>query len=214
MELYDKFLENQPSKKLQKGEIILHQGDRPTVAYMVKSGIIKTYDINKEGEVKIISFESRYETFPIAWIFNKSISSFYYYEAFTDCELATCSKEEYKAFLFSSKDVTEVMFDMYVGRYLDFSRRINALTQLKAEDKVLYTLDFLCRRFKGNNQNLKKVRILLPISQQEFANIVGLTRETVSTVMNNLRRKRVVKYRGIEGLEVNIEKIEELTSIG
>ncbi len=124
-----------------------------------------------------------------------------------------CRREEYRSFLFSSKDVTEIMFGMYVDRYLDFSRRINSLTQLKAEDKVLYALEFLCRRFGNRKKGLQKVRILVPISQQDFANIVGLTRETVSTVMNSLRRKRVVKYRGIEGFEVNAKKIEELTSI-
>lgn len=213
MKKYEQFLDKYPSKQHQPGEVISHQGDKPPCAYIIRTGLVKVYDINKEGEIKIISFDGRYEAFSIAWIFSKSEHSLYYYEAFTKCRLSIVPREEYMAFLISQPEVSLKILSMYVDRYLDFSRRINGLTQLKAEDKILYSLDFLSRRFGGDHEDLSKVEIVIPLSQQELADFVGLTRETVSTVMNTLRRKKVVKYRGIEGLEVNIKKVEELTSI-
>lgn len=214
MEKFDEFLKRYPTKEYDVGKYILEQGDNVSNTYVVLTGLVKVYDISTEGEIKIISFDGKYEAFPVAWTFSKARHVLYFYEGLVKTKVAIIPREDYINFLTSEPEVAFMILNMYVDRYIDFSRRINGLTQLKAEDKVLFALAFLSRRFGGPRTNTSLVRIVIPpLSQQDFADFVGLTRETVSTVLNSLRRKKVIKYRGIEGIEINIKKIEELTEM-
>jgi CRP/FNR family transcriptional regulator len=200
-----------PTKQYEPGEVIVHQGDKVAYVHIIQSGLIKVYDINKDGEEKLITYDGKNEIFPIAWAFSRATHSLYFYEAYSVCKISLISHEEYMAFLMSHPQAMFMTLQIMAERYVDFSRRVNSLTQLKAEDKILYSLDFLCRRFgKGD---LSKVQVQLPLSQQELANFVGLTRETVSTTMNKLRAQGVVSYKNNNGLEINTKKIEKLVSM-
>ncbi len=211
VEEFETFLDNYPTKTYEPGEIIVHQGDAVQTSYAIRSGLIKVYDIGKEGDQKLIVYDGKYEVFPIVATYARGNKSWYYYEAFLKTKISIVPREEYLDFINHHPKSMNLMFQMMVDRYLDFSRRVNSLTQLKAEDKILYSLDFLCRRF-GDRQNLSRVKILIPMSQQEMANFVGLTRETVSTTMSKLRKKGIIKYKGMHGIEVNVHKVEEALS--
>lgn len=211
MEEFEKFLDQYPAKTYEPGGIIVHQGDTVHACYVIRSGLIKVYDIGKEGDQKLIVYDGKYEVFPIVSTYERGDHSWYYYEAFLKTKISIVPRQEYLDFVNGHPKTMAMMFQKMVDRYLDFSRRVNSLTQLKAEDKILYSLDFLCRRF-GDRENLSRVKIRIPISQQELANFVGLTRETVSSTMAKLRKRGIVRYKGMSGIEVNVHKVEEALS--
>ena len=212
MKEFADFLQAYPTKKYLAGEIILHQNDVVKSAYIIRSGLVKTYDINKDGETKPLSYDGKYEAFPLVCVFSRSEYSLYYFEAFLDTTVSVVPKEDYIHFLQTNPTALFAIHSLLVERYLDFLRRINSLSQIKAEEKILYGLDFLCRRF-GKRTQPSKVKFVIPISQQELANFLGLTRETVSTNMNKIRKRGIVKYRGMYGIEVDIKKIDAALGI-
>lgn len=194
MKALQAFVSKYPSKKFAKGELILCEGEVPTCAYMVKRGIIKGYAITSEGLEKPISFDSESEVFPIGWVFKKLRWSQYYYGAFTDCELYCVPREELLEFINAHPDTMLALFDYFVGRYLNSQMRINALEQSKAIDKIIHTLHFLSLRF-GREIAPHTVKIQLPLTQQDLANIMGLTRETTGIELKKLERQGIVTYR-------------------
>lgn len=212
MKEFTDFLKTYPTKTYQPGEIILHQNDTVHSAYIIRSGLIKTYDINKEGEIKPLSYDGAYEVFPIVCVFSHSEYTLYYFEAFLKSKVTIVPKTDYINFLKTHPKTLFSTHQLLIDRYLDTQRRINTLSQLKAEEKILYGLDFLCRRF-GKQTKTSKVKVLIPMSQQEMANFLGLTRETVSTTMNKIRKRGIVKYKGMYGIEVDIAKIDDALGI-
>ena len=133
----------------------------PTCARIIKSGIIKTYNINSHGEEHPVSYDSNGVTFPISWVLD----------------------------------------------------RIYALEQSKASEKIILTLLHLGERFALPASNKSKLTIIhLPITQQELANYIGITRETTSTELKKLERMKVIKHKNKQ-YEINIEKLRSLLEL-
>ena len=208
MEQITKFYQQYPVRKFQKGEIILVQGEVPTSAYFVKSGIVKSYNLTALGEEKPIGFEVTGDGFPVAWMFGKARYAQFYHEALSDCELYAVPSRDYVAFLRQHPDRLYVAFDNFVSKYIGHQMRINALEQSKAASKVVYTIHFLCVRF-GRTIKEDVVRIALPLTQQDLANFMGLTRETTGIELKKLQRKGVLTYKN-QNYVVRTDMLDEL----
>jgi CRP/FNR family transcriptional regulator, anaerobic regulatory protein len=208
LEEFKQYLQQFHTKKFTKGEIILCQGEVPRCAYVIKSGVIKTYNITANGEEKPLSFDIQMELLPLAWVFNKATRSLYFYEAFTDVELYCVPRNEMVHFLYSTPSALKECFDYFVTRYLNFQLQVNALEQSKAASKVLNTIHFLCLRF-GRDIKENVVKIQLPLTQQDLANFMGLTRETTGIELKKLQRQGVLSYRQ-QNYIINTTKLDAL----
>jgi len=208
LENFKRFVEQYHVKHFLKGELILVQGEVPETAYIIKKGVIKTYNITAQGEEKPLTFDIQQEMFPLAWIFYKSPQTLYYYEAFTDCDVYTIPRQELSDFIHNNHGAMTEAFDYFVTRYLNFQMQVNALEQSKAASKVLNTIHFLCVRFgKDISENL--VKIQLPLTQQDLANFMGLTRETTGIELKKLQRQGILSYRH-QNYIVHTDKLNDL----
>jgi CRP/FNR family transcriptional regulator, cyclic AMP receptor protein len=204
----ERFLDNYHTKSFSKGELILVQGEVPTCLYVIRSGVVKTYNLTSQGEEKPIMYDIKSEMFPIGWIYRKLKYAQYYYEAFTDCEVYCVPRDDFTAFIKKNPDELYEIFSYFVGRYLNYQMRINALEQSKAHSKVINTLHFLCLRF-GRDIKENTVRIELPFTQQDLANLIGLTRETTGIELKKLQRQGLLTYKK-QYYIVRTDKLEEL----
>lgn len=202
------FYENYPVKRFDKGELILVQGEVPTSAYAIKKGVVKTYNLTAQGEEKPITFDVELELFPVAWTFKKARYAQYYYEAFTDCELYCIPAADFMEFLMATPGELLKTFDRFISSHIGHQMRINALEQSKAASKVLYTIHFLCLRY-GSDVKDNLVRINLPLTQQDLANFMGLTRETTGIELKKLQRQGILTYKN-QNYIVKTDKLDEL----
>ena len=188
-EYFDRF----PSEQFEKGTIVLHQDIAPQTAYAVKSGVIKVYNLTAHGEEKLISFATHSDIVPLGWAMDVAKKSQYYYQAFSDCSVYRVPRSGYTEFL---KQHTEVLYEALqrsVRDILRYQLRINALGQSRAADKVLNTIHYLSLCF-GRDLGPDVVEIPLPLTQQDIANCVGMTRETTTTELRKLIAKKVITH--------------------
>lgn len=208
MREYQTFLNQFRIKHFHKGELILCQGETPDCAFVVKEGVIKSYNLTLQGEEKPIGFDVAEDMFPVAWIFSKAKYVQYYYEAFTDCELYCVPMRAYMEYLRKHPTDTMEIFTHLVDKYISLQMRVNALEQSKAPSKVINTIHFLCLRF-GVETKKNTVCIELPLTQQDLANFVGLTRETTGIELKKLQRSGVLSYKKRNYL-VRTDKLNDL----
>ncbi len=193
MEAFRQFLDHFRVQKYAKGEIVLFEGEVPACAYVIKKGIIKTYNLTADGQEKPISFDIEMEMFPVGWVFGKQRRTHYFYEAFTDCAVYCVPRDELMTMIKADPDLLFKYFDYFVSRYLNYQMRVNALEQSKAAEKVIHTIHFLCVRF-GHDVRRNVVKIQLPLTQQDLANFMGLTRETTGIELKRLEKRGVLTY--------------------
>lgn len=206
-ELQD-FLKQFRVARYKKGEVIFAQDELPKIAYVVKKGLVKTYNISVDGDEKPISFHLENEILPTSWVFAKARRTLFFYEAFTACELYAVPKEEYIELLKANPKLLYQTFNSFVGYHIGLQLRINALEQSKAATKILNMLHFFCLRF-GEERDNGVVRIRLNLTQQELANFIGLTRETVSIELKKLRQQHVIS-RSRQHYYVKTAKLNDL----
>lgn len=190
---YHSFLSQHPVRSYARREVLLQQDDVPEAVFVIKRGIVKSYNLTAQGEEKPITFILKDEVFPIGWVLARQEKSQYYYEALSDVEVYVVPHDEYIRFL---KTEPACLFELHralADRNIEYQMRINALEQSRASDKVLYTLQFMAHRFgKDVSQNI--VRVELPFTQQDLANFMGLARETTAIELKKLERDGTITY--------------------
>ena len=198
---YDRF----PVTKIPKGEVILQQGDTPRHGFAVKRGVIKITNVSSDGNEKIISFKITNDMFPISWLFSKTDSALFYYQAHTDCELYSIDKSVVEKQLKTDSDLTHALLDKQINNFISYSLQIDALVQSKASVKLLYIFRYLSLRF-GTRMGSGFMRIQVPLTQSELANLTGLTRETTVLELHKLKQSEIISSRH-KYYTVNISKL-------
>lgn len=200
------FLDKYPVRSYKKGEIVVFQGEAPRQTHVVKSGVIKSYNLSVGGDEKPMSFFTEMDVFPASWTFGKAPSAYFYYEAFTDCTLYAIPKEEYANFVKSNPGQLYQAFEKMIVEHVGTTMRLNALQHSRASDKLLYTLHYLTLTH-GRPLPNRKIEITLNLTHQDFANLTGLTRETTATELNRLKTKGVISYGKHTLYQVNLDTL-------
>lgn len=185
------FFDHYPVKKIEKGQIIVLQDEVPAHAYVVKNGIMKVNNLTSAGEEKSLSFKFRGDIFPISWIFEKTTSALYNYQAHTDCELYVMDKKDITHHVETDHDFARYMLDKQIVSYVNSELQVEALEQSRAQLKLLYTFRHLALTH-GVELKKDRVKITIPLTQQELANFTGLTRETVAVALSKITNDGIV----------------------
>jgi CRP/FNR family transcriptional regulator len=202
------FLEKHPVRSYKKGEIVVFQGEAPRNTMIVKSGVIKSYNLSVAGDEKPIAFFTEKDVFPISWAFGKAPSAYFYYEAFTDCSLYNLPREAYMEFVRTHPEQLYTAMESMITEQVGSAMRLNALQHSRASDKLLYTLHYLTLTH-GREVGPKRVEIGLTLTHQDFANLTGLTRETTATELNRLKTKGVIDYGKHTLYQVHLDKLRD-----
>ncbi|MGH7237178.1 MAG: Crp/Fnr family transcriptional regulator [Candidatus Saccharimonadales bacterium] len=201
-------MNNYPVRKLKRGHTLLFQGEVPRYAYVIKSGVVKTYNITSMGEEQIITFSSSYDIVPESWLLGASSAAFYFYEAFSDCELYTIPKNVLIKETTNNPNILPTLLRNFMRLYVGANMHINALEQSRSSEKIINLLHYLIMRF-GEDSAGNLCKINLRLTHQTLAGMVGLTRETTAHELSKLRRDKVIDYEG-KIYTVNKAKLLEL----
>ncbi len=193
MEQFQLLLTAYPTRKFAKGEIIIYQGEVPSAVYVIKEGLVRMYNLSGNGEMNVLGYNLQYEIFPTAWTFDRAQSSMFFFEAASDTVLYCIPKRDFQKLLASNKSLQQTLLFHYIDAYVGQMVRLNALQYSRASDKILHTLYYLSMRF-GKQMRGDKVLITMKFTQQEFADLVGLTRETTGIELNKLRKEGIVSF--------------------
>ena len=191
-------------KKLsfKKGETILRPDDKPSGVLYLKKGYTRVYSLSRDAqELTLIIFKAE-NIFPLMWAINNTPNT-YYLEAMTAAELYQAPREEFLNFI---KQDNEVLFEL-TGRILTrFGGVLNRMEYAifgHARSKVASIILICAERFGSKNEqvlsshslrNKKDIIIQVPLTHQDIANLIGVTRETVSIEMEALQKKGFLTF--------------------
>jgi CRP/FNR family cyclic AMP-dependent transcriptional regulator len=191
-EAIKQFCSKFPLRYFKKDRPLFYQGEVPHTAFYIKSGVVKVYNITTAGEEKIVSYESTGGLVPTGWIFERSKVALYYYDTFTDSQLYSIPKKELMDYINSNKAAALTLLNHYMSMYVGTTMHLHALEQSRARDKVLHIMQYLVLRFsKPVSKN--HYRIELRLTHQDIANLVGVTRETVTSEISKLAKTGVLR---------------------
>ena len=194
MEEIANHLPNATTKRsVRKRAILIYQGEIPRQAYVVLSGTFKVYRLGSFGEEQIVGFKTPGDVFPETWIFGKTSSTLYYYEAMSDAEVLTVERSVFIDLIEKTPILKSRMFDYMVTNYTGLMMQISALEQSRAAEKLLLIIYYLMFRY-GSETKPGEYTLSLHLTHTTLASLMGLTRETTTTELGRLKRKGIISY--------------------
>jgi CRP-like cAMP-binding protein len=102
------------------------------------------------------------------------------------------------------------LLDHYASMYTAAIMHLHALEQSRARDKLLHIFQYLSLRF-GKPLDKTVFRIELRLTHQDIANLIGITRETVTAEISKLSKSGIVKS---ENLHYIVDTNKALRQVG
>lgn len=193
MDTFEQFIAAYPSEAFRKGQMLLLRGVVPKAIYVIESGFVKTYTITPSGDERLISIDSKGEDLPVGYALGLINRTEYFYEAYTACVIRFIPREEYVKYLHLN---VENLYRRHVRLsilLLSTLLRVNALEQSRAGDKIASTLVYMADQV-GVRLRPHKTHFKISVTQQEIANLLGLTRETAGIELKKLELKKLISY--------------------
>jgi CRP/FNR family cyclic AMP-dependent transcriptional regulator len=209
-EVLRKFCEKYPLRQFKKDRPLYYQGEVPQTAFYIKSGVIKVYNITTGGEEKIVSYEAAGSFVPTGWLFGRSPAAMFYYDTFTDSQLYSIPRKDLMDFIESNHTAAITIMDRYVSLYTGATMHLHALEQSRARDKLLHIFQYLVLRF-GQPTGKTTYKIDLRLTHQDIANLIGITRETVTAEISKLTKTGTIKS---ENLHYIVDTDKALRLVG
>jgi len=157
------------------------------------SGVFKAYRLGNFGEEQVVGFRTKGDMFPETWIFGKTSSALYYYEALEDSEVLTVEKPVLLDLIEQHQDIKDHVFDYIVSGYTGLLMQITALEQSRAAEKLLLMMYYLMFRY-GKQTTAGVYRVDLRLTHTTLGSLMGLTRETTTMELGRLKRKKIISY--------------------
>lgn len=179
----------------KKGEQIISEYEEARGVYFVHSGIVKLTKQDIQGNELIVCIKKKGEIFAEACLFNKP-DQLYPATArmVQDGEVYFLNTEELEAELMKSPEMA-VQIIRYMSEALrDMTSILRDIALLDVYTKTVKTLERLALKFGANHCN--RVYIEIPLTVQEFATLVGTSRESVSRVFSKLKKDEVIDIQG------------------
>lgn len=189
--LYD-FFSQFKTLKYSKGETILRAGDLAQGVYFLKSGYAKLNSISQDGKELTMVIYKAGDFFPVVWTFFGTSPSIYSYEAIVDTKILRAPREQFIEFINTDKEIFLDVTKGIIVRFQTALRRMQYLTFGDASAKLASVL-LICGRDFGVEEN-NKIEIQLPLTHKDIANLVGVTRETVSVELKKFDREGIIAY--------------------
>lgn len=188
-----------------KGTIIVDCNETPNGIYYLQQGFVKAFALTERGHEHLHIIYKSNEIFPGRWSFS-SIKGDLTYTAMTPVIAWKADKDLFTEFLSKDKKMLFLALE-YSNTLLDiFVSRVNDLEHMNAYLRVVSRLISMAKRFGKQLEN--GILIEAPVTQQDIASSIALTRESVSREISKLVEKNIIQYQNQLILINDINKLE------
>ena len=198
-------------RRFRAGDIILADEEPTTFFANVISGVIKLEKTSADGRQQIVGLVFAPDFLGRAF----SHSNPYFAQAATDAEICTFPHTGFEQILRSYPGLEHRLFENTLNE-LDSAREwMFVLGRKSAQEKVASFLHLIAKRQPMIGCTLvdasaHAARFELPLTRADIADFLGLTIETVSRQLSNLKRQGTIQL--VSGREVIVPDLRKLES--
>lgn len=181
-------------RKYPKGRVIHAPGDRGHAINYVLSGRVKIYDLSAGGREIIYRYCPPGSFFGIAQIFGSEEREVFA-EAVEDTEVLHVDKAIFEELVRKNPGVALSVIAILAGRIRQAHKAIKEFALCDVRSRLAQLLIKLAQMGGSPDAN-GAVTIQNRFTHQELANMTGATRQTVTEVMNDFKRKGYIRCPG------------------
>ncbi len=172
-------------KKFKKNEVILHEENTSEYMYIILDGEAKVVQVTGEGKGIIVTIHRTGDFFgELSLIDGKTAPATV--TAVKDSVTAIISKRDFYTLIFSQQKVLENLLNILSSRLREAWKRIQLLNFNNAAQRVKMLLLMLSETY--GKKTPRGTVLTIKLIHQDIADMTGLTRETVTRVLDRWRK--------------------------
>ena len=180
-------------KKYSKHQIIYRVEDEPEEVFILIKGIIKIISKSREGREVIKTIIHPKTLFGMEYISGQADRANTAKSIDKDIICFSIDSQEFKAYLKDNWSLTEKFIKMLGTKLNYLEDRFESLVFKDARERII---DFLKDNAKTNGRQVGlEMLIKHSLTQQDIANYTGTSRQTVTYVLNDLKRQNQIYFK-------------------
>ena len=194
-----------------KGSLLFVEGEQPRGVFILCSGRAKLTTSSTEGKTLIVKIAEPGEVLGAsATILGKpyEVSA----ETIEPSQLNFIKREDFMKYLNTHAEACLHTAQQLSEKYHSAQREIRSLglSQTTSEKLARLLLDW-CDR--GGEQTTKGIRLKVLLTHEEIAQMIGTTRETVTRLLSDFKRKKMIDVKGSSFFVLNKPQLQHLVSV-
>lgn len=194
-----------------KGSLLFVEGEEPRGVFILCSGRAKLTTSSTEGKTLIVKIAEAGEVLGAsATILGKpyEVSA----ETIEPSQLNFIKRDDFLKYLNSHAEACLHTAQQLSEKYHSAQREIRSLglSQTTSEKLARLLLDW-CDR--GGEQTTKGIRLKVLLTHEEIAQMIGTTRETVTRLLSDFKKKKILDVKGSSMFVLSKPHLENLVSV-
>lgn len=195
---------NSKTRTFKKKDIIYRQGDYASFAFKIKSGKVKTYQINTDGKEFIHDiFTDGHFLGENALIQDTDRTEFA--QALDDTELIMIPRKDFQDLIFQNREVSSQFIKMLSKNLLDKESSLIEMAYDTVRKRTADSIMKLYETYKTDSGTTK-----FSVTRSDLASMVGTATESVIRMLSEFKKDGYIK---IEGSTIHVLDPEKLAAI-
>ncbi len=190
----------------KRGDIIYHEGNRPSGSYCVSKGIIKLFKTGVEGKEQIIKFAKKGDVIGYRSVLSGDLSCTTA-KVIEDATLCFIPSTTLMGFIKTNSDFSLELMQIACNELGVANNFITGIAQKTVRERLAEILIYLKKEFGADENGVLQISL----TREEYANIVGTATESVIRLLSEFKDD---KYIEIEGRKIKILQEAKLKKLG
>ncbi|MBS3811305.1 MAG: Crp/Fnr family transcriptional regulator [Halanaerobiales bacterium] len=195
-------------KKYKKDEIIFFEDEPGKKVYIIKKGKVKVLKMNKNGDQHILNIFEKNDILAEVIVFDREN-----YPAtaiaISDVACYSLNRDNLSQMFLEHPQITIKVMRVISARLRRAQQNIRDLGLKDSQSRLASLLYHLALKHGDKNKS-NQISISVLLTQQELANMIGTTRETVSRILKSIEGKNIIKISRKNIIINNIKKLKKL----
>lgn len=194
-------------KHVPKGQILLYEDDQPRDVYIIKTGVIKIYNIDFEGNEKILHLVGEQALVPLSFYSGGTQKTRWFYNTLTDCDVWVIPQEQLQKAVLNDTELAKYFMNNFSVDIHELLVRLESLNKSNVHDKLVAALKFLAVAHSRKRRS-GWYRVLFPVNHKFLSDLIGMTRESTSMAMKTLVDEGIIRNPRTTILEIDLKKLD------
>ncbi len=198
---------NKKTYSIPSGELIFKQGEAVDGIYTVYAGYIKVFESDEHTE-RIVDLVGAGNILGYRGLGDSSSKYMVSARALTECEVTFFPLDVFKLAILSNPKLIFFLIDLLASKLKKAENQSKNLPLMQAIDKVAYSINTIIDSFGYSDTDNNELSYTL--SRRDFANVTGVTYETVIRVLSELDKSGLIKLKGKQIIILDKDYFDEI----
>jgi len=177
-------------RRYARKQLVFMEGEPREAVYFICSGSVKIFKVDEDGDEQVINLLKEGEMFPHIGFFDDGpypASA----EVIQEATLLNIRLDDFERIILESPQIAMKLMRIMGRKMMALQQRLQELISDDVYERVVHNLLRLAE--ESGKQKEGALVIEMPITHQDFANMVGASRESINRIFNRLKKENLLK---------------------